>query len=71
MRKKTDRLLARVPDIVVKDRSEVEKEDEGDDLSDDDLDERVSRKVWQRLLTWNLSLRRMLQVSGTHNTSHF
>lgn len=59
MRKKTDRLLARVPDIVVKDRSEVEKEDEGDDLSDDDLDERVSRKVWQRLLTWNLSLRRM------------
>ena len=47
MKRKTDRLLSRVPDITVKDRTEAEVEEFGDDASDDgDSDiQRVSRKV--------------------------
>ncbi|KAF7724387.1 Transcriptional activator spt7 [Apophysomyces ossiformis] len=47
MRKKTDRLLARVPDITIKDRSEVEADEEGDDASDDDDTDapRLNRKA--------------------------
>lgn len=47
MKRKTDRLLARVPDITIRNRSEVEAEEFGDDLSDDaDSDiQRLSRKV--------------------------
>ncbi|KAG0172229.1 Transcriptional activator spt7 [Apophysomyces sp. BC1034] len=47
MRRKTDRLMARVPDITVKDRSEVEVDEEGDDASDDDETDvpRLNRKA--------------------------
>lgn len=46
MRKKTDRLLARVPDITIRDRAEVEAEEFADDASEDgEHDPRGSRKV--------------------------
>lgn len=47
MRRKTDRLLTRVPDITIKDRAEVEAEEFGDEASEDgDSDiQRVPRKV--------------------------
>ncbi|KAI7882180.1 hypothetical protein K492DRAFT_206338 [Lichtheimia hyalospora FSU 10163] len=46
MRRKTDRLLTRVPDITVRDRSEVEAEEFGDEASEDGDAEvqRVPRK---------------------------
>ena len=45
MKRKTDRLMARVPDITIKDRTETETEEFGDEASEDgDSDiQRVSR----------------------------
>ncbi|KAI9496603.1 hypothetical protein BDB00DRAFT_807985 [Zychaea mexicana] len=47
MRRKTDRLMAKVPDVTVKDRVEAETEEFGDEASEDgDSDiQRVSRKA--------------------------
>lgn len=47
MRRKTDRLLTRVPDITIRDRAEVEAEEFGDEASEDGDSEvqRVPRKV--------------------------
>lgn len=47
MRRKTDRLLVRVPNISIKDKSDGEQDDEVDDASDDDQDKKdqVSGKV--------------------------
>jgi transcriptional activator SPT7 len=52
MRRKTDRLMSRVPDIVIKERIETEIEEEGDEVSDEDDGEprRVSKKVSDNLL---------------------
>ncbi|CAO3621827.1 unnamed protein product [Cunninghamella blakesleeana] len=40
MRRKTDRLLVRVPNISIKDKSDGEQDDEVDDASDDDQDKK-------------------------------
>lgn len=46
MRRKTDRLMARVPNISIKERIETEIEEEGEEMSeeDDQEPERVSKK---------------------------
>ncbi|KAI8066805.1 hypothetical protein BC940DRAFT_257389 [Gongronella butleri] len=46
MRRRTDKLLGRVPNIIIKDKNEPEPEDDGDDASDDDQEDkgRVSGK---------------------------
>ncbi|CAO3611432.1 unnamed protein product [Cunninghamella echinulata] len=40
MRRKTDRLLVRVPNLIIKDKSDGEQDDEGDDASEDDQDKK-------------------------------
>jgi transcriptional activator SPT7 len=46
MRRKTERLMSRVPNISIKERIETEIEEEGDDMSEEEENEpeRVSRK---------------------------
>jgi transcriptional activator SPT7 len=48
MRRKTERLLTRVPDITIKDRMDNEIEEEGDEISEEEENEpqkRPSKKV--------------------------
>jgi hypothetical protein len=46
MRKKTDKLLVHVPDVSIKDRSEVEPYDEAEESDDHEEDShKASRKV--------------------------
>lgn len=48
MRRKTERLLTRVPDITIKDRMDNEIEEEGDEISEEEESEpqkRPSKKV--------------------------
>lgn len=46
MRKKTDKLLVHVPDVNIRDRAEVDAEDEVEDSDDHDEDShKASRKV--------------------------
>jgi transcriptional activator SPT7 len=40
MRRKTERLLTRVPNLVIKDKSDGEQEEEGEEASDEDQDEK-------------------------------
>ncbi|KAI8980411.1 hypothetical protein BDB01DRAFT_796328 [Pilobolus umbonatus] len=44
MRRKTDRLLGRVPNISIKERMDNEIEEEGDELSEEEENHRVSKK---------------------------